>query len=146
MKNITIVWSVTFAILAGIILLIPTQEEEIKIEEPGITLTHQQEVWMGALEWCESRGEKEAINEEDLDGTPSYYSFQFKPGTFRGYGEKYGVLEKGKTEEEIMELLKRYDLQKEIVRHMVLDESVRWDQQFPWCVKKLGPAPKSVLQ
>lgn len=38
-------------------------------------LTHQQEVWIYALEFCESRGNTEAINPKDLDGTPSYGAY-----------------------------------------------------------------------
>lgn len=45
--------------------------------------SHQQEIWMAALEWCESRGNNSAINWYDKDGTASYYAFQFKPGTLR---------------------------------------------------------------
>ena len=79
------------------------------------TLTHQQKVWINALEWCESRGKKDAINPNDLDNTPSYYSFQFKPSTFKQYGEKYGVIKKDLSEEEINIVLKDHYLQREIV-------------------------------
>ena len=77
----------------------------------------------------------------DKDGTPSYYSFQFKPGTFRGYGEQYGVIKKGLTQAELMELLKSYELQKEIVGYMILDPGINWLQQFPDCVRKNGLPP-----
>lgn len=117
-------------------------QDSVKAEEIKPKLSHRQQVWLGALEWCESRGIQTAINEIDLDGTPSYYSFQFKPDTFKMYGEKYSVIEKGKSREEIMELLKEYDLQKQIVENMILDPNIRWERQFPWCVKKLGRPPK----
>ena len=113
-----------------------------EIEPPKPKLTHRQEVWLYALEWCECHAVHTAINEVDLDGTPSYYAFQFKPGTFRSYGEIYEVIPKGLTQEEIMELLKSYELQREIVKNMILDPSIKWTQQFPGCVKKLGLPPK----
>lgn len=106
-------------------------------------LTHQQEVWIYALEWCESHGVESAVNPKDKDGTPSYYSFQFKPGTFRSYGELYGVIPKGLTDKEITDRLKDYKLQKDIVSFMVQDKAVNWEQQFPDCVKrKIGRPPR----
>lgn len=112
------------------------------LEPQGPVLTHKQEVWRYVLEWCECRGNHEAINQVDRDGTPSYYAFQFKPGTFRGYGEQYGVIPKGLTEAELMEQLKSYELQREIVGYMILDPKINWYQQFPDCVRKHGLPPK----
>lgn len=112
-------------------------------EQQGPVLSHQQDVWRSVLEWCESRGNHEAINAVDLDGTPSYYSFQFKPGTFRGYGEQYGVIKKGLTQTELMEALKSYELQKKIVGYMILDPKINWHQQFPACVRMHGLPPRS---
>ncbi len=115
--------------------------EEIKTL-PKPILTHQQEVWIYALEWCESRGVKSAINPNDKDNTPSYYSWQFKPGTFKNLGIKYGVLDPSTTDAQIPELLKDYQLQKDIVGFMVLDKGTKWEQQFPDCVKrKIGRPP-----
>jgi len=116
--------------------------EEIKII-PKPILTHQQEVWRSALEWCESRGVKNAINPKDKDGTASYYSWQFKPSTFKAFGIKYGVLPKETTNAQIPELIKDYQLQKDIVGYMILDKSTRWSQQFPDCTKRfIGNPPK----
>lgn len=115
---------------------------DVTNEQIGPVLSHKQEVWRYTLEWCESRGDKEAINKVDLDGTPSYYSFQFKPGTFKTYGEKYGVIEKGLSDSQIMELLKSYDLQKTIVGYMILDNTVNWYVQFPDCIRKYGLPPR----
>jgi hypothetical protein len=109
----------------------------------GPVLSHQQEVWIYVLEWCESRGVKTAINQVDRDGTASYYSFQFKPSTFRGYGVKYGVVATSTTQAELGELLKSYELQRSIVSHMIGDPSVNWYQQFPDCVRKYGLPPKN---
>jgi hypothetical protein len=105
-------------------------------------LTHEQEVWLHALEWCESRGVKTAINPKDLDGTPSYYSFQFKPSTFKLYGVKYGIFSRLISDERITEMLSDYRLQKRIVSLMMQDEKVNWRREFPDCVRKLGFPPK----
>lgn len=112
----------------------------VQIKDPN-KLTHAQEVWISALEWCESRGNPNAINPLDNDGTPSFYSWQFKPATFRLFGELYHVIEQGHTDAEIMELIKDYDLQKAILRNMVEDPSIRWEGQFPACVRILGRPP-----
>lgn len=109
------------------------QNEEV-IQEPALAvLTHPQEVWVSVLEWCESRGVKTAINPMDRDGTPSYYSFQFKPATFEYYREKYGLPEAD---------ISDYNTQKEIVRRMIGDPDVQWNQEFPDCVRKHGLPPK----
>ena len=115
----------------------------VVVEKPKPQLTHQQQVWVSVLEWCESKGIKTAINKVDRDGTPSYYSFQFKPGTFRYYGELYGVIPVGLTQTELMEKLKSYELQRSIVEQMVLNrDKIAWTKQFPDCVKKFGLPPK----
>lgn len=104
-------------------------------------LTHAQEIWISALEWCESQGYPAAVNELDNDGTPSYYSYQFKPGTFRGFGELYGVIPKGQTHEQIMSLMKDTALQRQIVRDMIKDKTVDLRTQFPGCIRKIGLPP-----
>ncbi len=104
-------------------------------------LTHEQEVWLHALEWCESRGVKTAINPQDLDGTPSYYSFQFKPSTFKQFGIKYGLFPRAIKDEEITSKLDDYSLQKKIVSIMINDSAVRWSREFPACVRALGRPP-----
>lgn len=114
--------------------------KEIKVE-PIKTLTHRQEAWAGALEWCESRARNEAINPEDRDGTPSYYNFQFKPDTFQEYAEKYRILGP-ETREKTMENLKSYELQRKILENMIKDPDTDWEHQFPACVAKLGRPPK----
>lgn len=118
-----------------------SESQEIKLP-PKPILTHQQEVWRSALEWCESRGVKEAINPNDKDNTPSYYSWQFKPSTFKNLGILYGVLSPETTDAQIPELLKDYQLQKDIVGFMITDKGTKWEQQFPDCVKKkIGRPP-----
>lgn len=146
-KTLILALAFTVGVTAGVFAGSPTVVQEA-IPETAIVeatttpkLSHRQEVWIGALEWCESRGNNEAVNEVDLDGTASYYAFQFKPGTLRYYGELYGIIEKGKTDGEIMSLLKEYDIQRSIVEDMVLDHGVQWERQFPGCVAKLGRPP-----
>ena len=114
---------------------------KLGLATPVPELTHQQNVWLHALEWCESSGTKTAINEKDLDGTPSYYSFQFKPSTFKQYGIKYGLLSKRVTDETVEAKLASYELQRQMVMRMMFDRSVRWNREFPDCVRRLGPPP-----
>jgi len=139
--------AISLIVVAAIIITKPkviTIEAEKEIATIKFNqLSHRQEVWMYALEWCESRGNIEAINPKDKDGTPSYYSWQFKPGTFKGYGEKYGVIPKGLSSQEIMIKIKDYELQKQIVSFMIKDPSVKWANEFPDCVlRKIGMTPK----
>ncbi len=115
----------------GILFNIPSTINYVKAQDKPI-LSHQQEIWLAALEFCESRGVKTAINPHDLDGTPSYYSFQFKPSTFELYARIYGV--KGKISE--------YESQKEIVSNMIVDKTVNFKQQFPDCTRRLGRPPR----
>jgi len=107
------------------------------------TLSHRQIVWRNALEWCESNGNKEAINPNDEDNTPSYYSFQWKPGTFKSYAIKYGVIPANTTNEKAFELMKDYNLQVKVVDNMILDQTIKWNIQFPGCTKKIGNPPRS---
>lgn len=104
-------------------------------------LNHEQEVWLHALEWCESSGIPSKINKKDVDGTPSYYSFQFKPSTFKAFGIKYGLFDREITDEEVKLRLGDYELQKKVVSFMINDRKVIWRREFPDCVRRLGPPP-----
>ena len=116
---------------------------EVKVEEPQVDpLAHRKEVWLSALEWCESHGNHNAINPKDLDGTASYYSFQFKPQTFKVYGIKYELLEPGLENADYFNLMSDYELMRDIVRHMIEDKSVVWSQQFPACTQQIGLPPR----
>jgi len=95
-------------------------------------ISHQQETWVRALEWCESRGIPTAVNPKDLDGSQSWGAFQFKVETFKTLSEKYQI--KGD--------LFDYRTQLAIVGKMILDKSIDLKHQFPGCVKKLGLPPK----
>lgn len=141
MKKILIV---AIILLAGIVAVTvwpkaaaEVQEiQEVKVAEAKKPeLSHSQKVWLGALEWCESRGNPEAINEVDLDGTASYGAFQFKPSTFAFFSAKYGI--------EKTDLMNR-DEQYAVVEQMVLHyNEINWERQFPGCVAKLGRPPRN---
>lgn len=110
-----------------------------QVPQKAHQLTHQQETWVSALEWCESRGNPTAVNPKDRDGTPSYYSFQFKPETFLSFGKLYGIIPKDTTLDNVKDtLIKDTKMQRSIVERMVLDQSVELIGQFPECVRKLG--------
>ena len=116
-------------------------------ESKGIkqyTLTHEQEVWTGALEWHESSGVKTAINPKDKDGTPSYYSFQWKPSTFKHYALRYKLLPNNLEDADFFNWMSDYRLQKEIVTRMIGErENINWKREFPHTVKyKIGFPPK----
>lgn len=110
-------------------------------------LTHQQETWISALEWCESRGNIKAENPKDRDGTPSYSNFQWKPSTFLGFGKRYGLIATSSTIADVPKLLEDYELQRNIVRGMLTDQKITnaelRDRQFPGCIRKLGLPPRS---
>jgi hypothetical protein len=117
----------------------PAPTPDIKKTE----LSHRQEVWISALEWCESRGYNEALNPMDRDGTPSFSNFQWKPETLLIFGKKYKLINNTATTDDVPKLLEDYELQREIVRRMIGDKTVNWLQQFPDCVKnKIGHPPK----
>lgn len=106
-------------------------------------LRHDQLVYTYALEWCESRGIETAINPKDRDNTPSYYSWQWKPSTFRYYGTRYGVLATSTTDAELKTAMADYGTQRQVLEAMVNDAGhINWNQQFPDCTKKIGLPPK----
>ena len=103
-----------------------------KIEQPPVvTLTRPQRAWLGALEWCESRGVATAVNPKDRDNTPSYGLLHFKPSTLALFEKQYGITG------DIM----NPDTQEKIVEQMILRGGIDWHQQFPECTRKLGLPP-----
>lgn len=124
-------------LLAILYFTVPTIATEAHHDDHA-DITHAQMVWLYALEWCESAGRKDNINENDTDGTPSYFSYQFKPSTLKMYGDRYGMI----GDEDIMQLIQDYDLQRAIVERMLHDERVRWNREFPGCTKKIGLPPR----
>lgn len=112
-----------------------TTYEKVVVEvEKKDVLSYEQRAWLGALQWCESRGKPQALNPNDRDHTPSYGILQFKISTFYNYGKLYGInTSKG---------YKDPEAQIKIVEQMIIKGGVKWEQQFPDCVKKLGRPPK----
>ena len=92
------------------------------------------QAWLKSLETCESNGNERAINPMDTDGTESVGLYQFKYSTWKHYLKKYGM----DSQTSIWE----GKLQRQVVRRMVDDPDVRWGNEFPSCVKKLGIPPR----
>ena len=135
---LSIIAAILFLFLPRTVLGIRVQADS-KEEQ----LIHQQDVWIYALEWCESRGKYDALNPKDLDGTPSYSNFQWKPSTLLHFAKKYHLILDTVTLKSVPDLLENYELQREILRQMIQDDSVVWTKQFPDCVKyKIGYPPK----
>lgn len=101
------------------------------------TLTQQQNVWISALQWCESRGNDQAINKKDRDGTPSYGAFQFKPSTYAYLAKRYGLA----STTDYMNA----DEQRTIVGYMLLDKTISDKElrtrQFPDCITRVIGLP-----
>lgn len=141
MNKIFTIASVTAAIAIFVTTLFLMTPETViytaPIEEPKVEtkkLTHRQEVWISVLEWCESRGYPDAVNPMDSDGKPSFGGFQFREATLNYFAEKYGVA---------TTTLMDYDTQRAVVEQMVLHrDEIRWETQFPACVRKYGAPPK----
>ncbi len=116
-------------------------------ESKGIkqyTLTHEQEVWIGALQWGESNGIKTALNPKDRNGKRSVGCYQFQDDTFRLYVEKYQLLDiKNLDESDWLNWIWDCDLQTEIVKRMLGDNDVNWRNEFPDVIRnKIGLPPK----
>ncbi len=140
---------------AGLFAFIPTARSVPETRQvPAHVLTHAQEVWAYALEWCESGGRLDAINERDLDGTPSYGPLEFKPATILYFGMRYGVIVQQAADAPdlytlsdgsiggITELVMDYGIQRAVLAEMIRHrDSIDWLQQFPDCVRRLGPPP-----
>lgn len=110
---------------------------QVKVEQllaPADPLSHPQRAWLGALEWCESKGKPSAINPKDRDNTPSYGILQFKPSTLAYFGKKYGITGE----------LMNPDTQQAIVEQMILRGGIDWHQQFPVCSGILGKPPHTL--
>ena len=72
------------------------------------------------LAQCESGGNPKAINPNDM-GSPSFGLLQFKIKTFRAYGERYNVIQKGMSDEELRHWIMFPILQKRIADKMLSD-------------------------
>lgn len=136
-------------IIAAITWIIVSQEEtkavEPLVEMPVQKLTNRQEIYLAALEWCESSGNPDAINPQDSDGKPSYGAFQFRPSTLKWLAIKYEILTEKDldTDQEVMEKIMDRNIQRRIMENMVLDNSIKFEKQFPHCVNyKIGQPPR----
>ncbi len=126
--------AVVCAIVVGVYAIPAKSEYEAPVPPEPPLLTHAQEVYKYALEWCESHGKPSAINPKDRDNTPSYGGYQFKPSTLVYYGNKYGVAIATSTMD--------YESQSKVVAQMIVHrKEINWHQQFPVCVGNLGTPP-----
>jgi hypothetical protein len=136
-------------IIAAISWIILCQKEtksvEPLVEKPVQKLTNRQEIYLAALEWCESYGNPDAINPHDSDGKPSYGAFQFRPSTLKWLAIKYEILTEKDldTDQKVMEKVMDRDIQRSIVTEMILDNKIQFSKQFPHCVNhKIGQPPR----
>lgn len=94
--------------------------------------TPEVEIWLKALQTCESGQNEKALNPKDIDGTPSKGLYQFKDKTFNWLSQKYGIattsIWNGKEQDKI-------------VRRMIYDKELNLRNQFPACIRKLGLPP-----
>ncbi len=120
-------------LIASIIIDRPYTYTIIRDDIIQTDLERRQDIWLSALIWCESRGFALAINPKDRDGTPSYGILQFKPETFDLYVKRYDIQDK-------MELMNP-ESQIRVVRNMIGDPRVQFQNEFPDCVKKIGYPP-----
>ena len=103
---------------------IPAQKEEIKMVE---TIDYPKEAWLYSLMRCESEGNPTATNPRDLDNTPSYGCYQFKPKTIRYFGVKYGLLPDNLEEVDYINWAYDCKMSKRIVEKMLDDLGVKYD-------------------
>ena len=90
------------------------------------------------LRQCESGGNDEAINPEDLDGTPSFSRYQFKPSTLYEWGMRYKILPIDLEKAEIMNIIMDGELQEKVLVEAIREygkSSKFWLSQFPGCSK-----------
>ena len=128
-------------VMAGVMTLILREDASPVVSEnpsPGSVLSVADPIIskiLNRLRSCESGGKDEAINENDLDNTPSYGRYQFKPGTMYEWGTKMGILTNIESPE-IMNVIMDGELQ-EMILVKKLEESWRnesfWMHQFPAC-------------
>lgn len=105
--------------------------------QPIDDLRARQEIWLDALEWCESRGVETAVNPRDRDGTPSYGALQFKPSTYAYFAKRYGLASTTDYTNAAQ--------QREIVRRMIADPGMSDKElrarQFPDCIQRVVGLP-----
>lgn len=126
------------ALVCLALLLVPQKTNSIALEVDQYQLTIEQKVWLGALRWCESRGNDLAVNKMDSDGTPSYGAYQFKPSTYAYFSKKYGL---ASTTDYMNATQQEYIVGRMLLDKDISDSNLR-NSQFPGCIRKLGLPPR----
>lgn len=109
-----------------------TWKEELNNYPPKLAIV------LADLAFCESGFNEKALNPNDLDNTPSYGLFQFKPSTLYFYALKYQVLSDIE-QAEIQNVIYDGSIQLKTVAKMIENRGHKesfWLQQFPGCYKK----------
>ena len=105
-------------------------------------LSLAQSEWLWRLEECESGHNPLAHNPRDTNGEESNGLYQFQRPTWRGYNLKYLIYPADQWEPSDFENnLWDGKMQRAILEEMLFDKSVRWQNEFPGCVKKIGLPP-----
>lgn len=89
------------------------------------TIDRTQET-LARIEWCESRGNRDAINTRESHGA-SYSYFQFRLSTFQEFGKRYGL-----PYDDIFS----FQEQTAIAKRMI--EEGRESEQWKVCTKLMG--------
>ena len=117
---------------------IADQIDDIKQKLVELKKQAVKEEFLEKLIWCESQGNSQAINYNDIwiNGYPSKGILQFSPRTFLKKGIEYGLLPHELTWKETNILIWNENLQKEIARNM-LEEPEGW-RHWTNCSRKIG--------
>lgn len=112
-----------FEVIEGSPVPVPIMLFKAKIADLKLKLRH-----------CESRHNVLALNPNDLDNTPSYSLYQWKPSTWKGYVKKYDLFEWQKWEEsDYWNSMYSEWHQEIVVARMFLDPDVNLQHEFPGC-------------
>ena len=120
MKKIICFLVFLIILLLIVILFFPVNREHYaKAEE--FQISHQQEVWIHTLEFCESQG-REDLKILDSNNRYSYGVLMFQMETFLREGKKYGLVSPKLTPEqaEKTKLVYSTDLQESIANRILL--------------------------
>lgn len=113
--------------------LFASSEESLAIQP-----THRQQVYLQALQFCESSGRVD-IKILDSNHKYSYGGLMFQMSTFLSQGKKYGLINDSTGPTEGEKLIYDIELQEAIAHRMLLDGGER---NWYVCTKKLGSYPK----
>lgn len=123
------------AILTTILIapLFASSEEEVPMHEP----THRQQVYLHALQFCESSGRTD-IKIMDSNNKHSYGGLMFQMSTFLSQGKKYELIAGSTTAVQGEKMIYDIELQEAIAHRMLEDGGER---NWYTCTKKLGKYP-----